>query len=141
MVDSLEIDPFNSNRMFYGTGATMYGTSNLTVWDSNGVVNLSVAAVGIEETAVQDLVSPPAGTAHLISAIGDVGGFTHNDLHQPSVMDANPVFTSGSSLDYAELNPTFIVRVGSGGTNGMNIGFSSARCFTSLEERPMASAA
>ena len=125
MVESLEIDPFNSDRMFYGTGATMYGTNNLTAWDSNGVVNIDVAAVGIEETAVQDLISPPAGTAHLISAVADVGGFTHNDITKPSVMDANPVFTSGTSLDYAELKPSFIVRVGSGGTNGANIGFSS----------------
>jgi xyloglucan-specific exo-beta-1,4-glucanase len=125
MVESLEIDPFNSNRMLYGTGATMYGASNLTAWDTNGVVNISVAAVGIEETAVQDLISTPSGAAHLISAISDVGGFTHNDLTKPSVMDANPVFTSGSSLDYAERNPGFIVRVGSGGTNGINIGFSS----------------
>jgi xyloglucan-specific exo-beta-1,4-glucanase len=125
MVESLEIDPFNSNHMLYGTGATMYGTNNLTAWDSGGLVDFSVAAVGIEETAVQDLISPPAGKAHLISAIGDVGGFTHNDLMTPSVMDANPVFTSGSSLDFAQLNPSFIVRVGSGGTNGINIGFSS----------------
>ncbi|MFL6306040.1 MAG: WD40/YVTN/BNR-like repeat-containing protein [Candidatus Sulfotelmatobacter sp.] len=125
MVESLEIDPFDSNHMLYGTGATMYGTKDLTNWDSGGVVNFSVAAVGIEETAVQDLISPPTGKAQLISAIGDVGGFTHNDLTTPSVMDANPVFTTGTSLDYAELNPSFIVRVGSGGTNGMNIGFSS----------------
>jgi photosystem II stability/assembly factor-like uncharacterized protein len=40
-------------------------------------------------------------------------------------MDANPVFTTGTSLDYAERNPGFIVRVGTGGTNGINIGFSS----------------
>jgi len=40
-------------------------------------------------------------------------------------MDGNPVFTTGNSLDYAELNPSFIVRVGSGGTNGANIGVSS----------------
>jgi len=125
MVDSLEIDPFNSGRMFYGTGATMYGTNNLTAWDSGGVVDISVAAVGIEETAVQDLISPPAGTAHLISAVADVGGFTHNDLTKPSVMDANPVFTTGTSLDYAELSPGFIVRAGTGGTNGVNIAFSS----------------
>jgi hypothetical protein len=103
----------------------MYGTHNLTAWDTNGMVNISVAAVGIEETAVQDLISPPAGTAHLISAIADNGGYTHNDLAVPSVMDANPVFTTGTSVDYAELNPSFIVRVGTGGTNGTNIGFSS----------------
>src|SRR5215470_18733170 len=125
MVESLEIDPFNSNRMFYGTGATMYGTNNFTAWDSGGVANISVAAVGIEETAVQDLISPPAGTAHLISAVADNGGYTHNDLSAPSVMDTNPVFTTGNSLDYAELNPSFIVRVGTGGSNGANMGFSS----------------
>jgi xyloglucan-specific exo-beta-1,4-glucanase len=124
MVESLEIDPFNSNHMLYGTGATMYGTNNLTAWDTGGAVNISVAAVGIEETAVQDLISPPVGTAHLISAVGDNGGYTHNDLTTPSVMDANPVFTTGTSLDYAELNPRLIVRVGTGGTSGMNIGFS-----------------
>ena len=125
MVESLEIDPFNSNHMLYGTGATMYGTNNLTAWDTGGLVNISVAAVGIEETAVQDLISPPAGTAHLISAVGDNGGYTHNDLTVPSVMDANPVFTTGTSLDYAELNPSLIVRVETSGTNGINIGFSS----------------
>ena len=111
MVESLEIDPFNSNHMLYGTGATMYGTNNLTAWDTGGQANISVAAVGIEETSVQDLISPAAGTAHLISAVGDNGGYTHNDLTMPSVMDANPVFTSGTSLDYAELDPSFIVRV------------------------------
>ena len=46
MVESLEIDPFNSNHMLYGTGATMYGTNNLTAWDSGGMVNISVAAGG-----------------------------------------------------------------------------------------------
>jgi xyloglucan-specific exo-beta-1,4-glucanase len=124
MVESLEIDPFNSNHMLYGTGATMFGTDNLTAWDSGGEANISVAAVGIEETAVQDLISPPAGTAHLISAVADNGGYTHNDLSVPSVMDANPVFTTGTSLDYAELSPSFIVRVGTGSSNGENIAFS-----------------
>ncbi len=124
MVESLEIDPFNSNHMLYGTGATMWGTDNLTAWDSGGTANISVKAVGIEETAVQDLISPPAGP-HLISAVADNGGYTHNDLKQPSVMDTNPVFTTGTSLDYAELSPNFIVRAGTGGTNGVNIGFST----------------
>jgi xyloglucan-specific exo-beta-1,4-glucanase len=125
MVESSEIDPFDSNHMLYGTGATMYGTNNLTAWDTGGQTNISVAAVGIEETAVQDLISPPAGAAHLFSVVGDNGGYTHKDLTVPSVMDTNPVFTSGTSLDYAELKPSFIVRVGTGGTNGMNIGFSA----------------
>src|SRR5204863_232123 len=36
MVGSLEIDPFNSNRILYGTGATLFGTNNLTAWDTGG---------------------------------------------------------------------------------------------------------
>jgi xyloglucan-specific exo-beta-1,4-glucanase len=116
MVGSLEIDPFNSDHMLYGTGATMFGTDNLTAWDTGGQIQVSVNAVGVEETSVQDLISPPAG-AHLISAVGDIGGFTHNDLNSPSVMHTNPVFSTATSLDLAETVPSFIVRVGFGGAN------------------------
>ena len=124
MVDSLEIDPFNSDHMLYGTGATMFGSTNLTTWDSGGTITVSDSAQHIEETSVLDLISPPAGP-HLISAVGDIGGFTHNDLTQPSVMDINPVLGSTTSLDFAQLSPNFIVRVGNGNGGGQNIGFSS----------------
>jgi xyloglucan-specific exo-beta-1,4-glucanase len=116
MVGSLEIDPFNSARMLYGTGATIFGTTNLTAWDTGGQVQISVNAIGVEETSVQDLISPSSG-AHLISAVGDIGGFTHNDLHSPTVMHTNPVFSTTTSLDYAEPVPSFIVRAGYGGAN------------------------
>lgn len=110
MVGDLEIDPFNSNRMMYGTGATLYGTNNLSNWDSGGQITISVMAKGIEETAVIDLISPPTG-APLISALGDVSGFRHGDLNvAPASILKNP--DSTTSLDYAELNPSFIARVG-----------------------------
>lgn len=110
MVGDLEIDPFNSNRMMYGTGATLYGTNNLTAWDSGGQINISVMAKGIEEMAVSDLISPPSG-ASLISAVFDVSGFRHDDLTvAPAKMLTNP--DSTTSLDYSELNPGFIARVG-----------------------------
>ena len=38
MTESLEIDPFDSDRMLYGTGATIYGGTNLTAWDTGGKV-------------------------------------------------------------------------------------------------------
>jgi len=32
MIGDIEIDPFNSDRMMYVTGATIYGCDNLTDW-------------------------------------------------------------------------------------------------------------
>lgn len=110
MIGDLEIDPFNSDRMMYGTGATIYGTNNLTAWDKGDKINISVMAKGIEEMAVLDLISPPAG-AHLISAVGDVSGFRHDDLSKaPPKILANP--NSTTSIDFAELNPSMMARVG-----------------------------
>lgn len=112
MIGNVSIDPFNSDRMMYGTGATVYGTNNLTDIDTGGTVKLSVVAEGIEQTAAQTLVSPATGTAHLISGMYDLGGFVHNDLDQvPSMMMLTP-FLANTSIDYAELSPTRFVRVG-----------------------------
>lgn len=117
MIGDLKIDPFNSDHLLYGTGATLYGSDNLTAWDSGGPITISVHAQGIEETAVLDLISPPAG-AHLLSAVADIGGFRHDDLTVvPARMYDNPTFGSTTSLDFAELAPQAIARVGSGGSN------------------------
>ncbi len=126
MTEALAINPFDSNEMLYGTGATIYGTNNLTAWDSGGVVAIAVKAEGIEETAIQDLISPPSG-APLLSAMYDIYGFRHDNLDVvPDTAFQNPAIGS-NSLDYAELNPGFIYRVGSGkpDKNIMHSGWSS----------------
>jgi hypothetical protein len=112
MTEGLSIDPFNSNRMMYGTGATLFGTDNLLAWDTGGTVNIGVRAQGIEETAALDLISPPTG-APLLSALGDIGGFRHTDLTKvPSLMYTSPNYSSTTSIDYAESSPSIIVRSG-----------------------------
>jgi hypothetical protein len=124
MTESLEIDPFNSNRMMYGTGATVYGTENLTNWDSGGQFTIKPMVQGLEETAVLDLASPPSG-APLLSALGDIGGFRHTDLTKvPSMMFTSPNFTTTTSLDFAETNPNTVVRVGNL-DSGPHIAFST----------------
>ncbi|HEX5082157.1 MAG TPA: xyloglucanase [Blastocatellia bacterium] len=124
MVGDLEIDPFDSDRMMYGTGATIYGSDDLTTWDTGGQIHISVKAIGLEETAVLDLISPPSG-APLLSGLGDVCGFRHNNLNAaPAMMMTTPTFVSTTSLDYAELSPTFIVRVGNANQGTNRSGFS-----------------
>ncbi|MGV9555498.1 cellulose binding domain-containing protein [Streptomyces sp. NPDC003401] len=124
MTESLEIDPFDSNRMMYGTGATVYGTENLTAWDSGGTFTVKPMVQGLEETAVNDLASPPAG-APLLSALGDVGGFRHTDLTKvPSMMFTSPNFTTTTSLDFAGTNPNTVVRTGNL-DSGPHVAFST----------------
>ncbi|GAB2471899.1 hypothetical protein GCM10027187_45050 [Streptosporangium sandarakinum] len=64
MTESVEIDPFDSNRMMYGTGATIYGTEDLLKWDAGGQFTIKPMVRGLEETAVLDLVSPPTGRTY-----------------------------------------------------------------------------
>lgn len=113
MIGDIEINPFNSDEMLYGTGATLYGSDNLTNLDKGGKITISVKADGIEETAVNSLVSLPSG-AHLLSGLGDVSGFKYdNDLTKvPTKMFSNPTFSTTSCIDYAESNPNYVVRVG-----------------------------
>jgi photosystem II stability/assembly factor-like uncharacterized protein len=112
MNESVEIDPFNPDRLMYGTGATIYGTTDLTKWDTGGTFTIKPMARGLEETAVLDLISPPSGPS-LVSGLGDIGGFRHDDLTAvPAMMFTGPAFTTTTSLDYAESNPSVMVRAG-----------------------------
>ncbi|MFH8530728.1 xyloglucanase [Streptomyces tendae] len=125
MTEALEIDPFDSDRMMYGTGATIYGTEDLTNWDeAGGTFAIEPMVRGLEETAVNDLASPPSG-APLLSALGDVGGFRHTSLTEvPSMMYTSPNFTSTTSLDFAETKPDVVVRAGNL-DSGPHIAFST----------------
>jgi hypothetical protein len=127
MIEGMNIDPFNKNNLSYGTGATLYSTSNLTAWDSyatGGIVAFKSNALGIEESSVTDLVSPPAN-AHLYSTMGDIGGFRHDSLTtSPAAMYSLPYAGSYSAIDYAELSPSFMVRVGYGSGTTTSSAFS-----------------
>jgi len=113
MIGDLEIDPFNSDRVLFGTGATIYGSDNVRAADSGGASTWSSRAHGLEETAVLDLISPPSGPP-LISALGDIGVFRHDNLDRvpPGGMAANPIYGTSPSVDYAEAAPSVVIRVG-----------------------------
>ncbi|TDC59444.1 xyloglucanase [Micromonospora sp. KC207] len=127
MIEGLAIDPHNSDRIMWGTGAMIWGTEELTRWDTQGKLigqneagqrialpierfTVGVRAKGVEETWVRDIAAL-GGT--LVSAMGDVSGFVHTDLNRPETM-LRPGW-GGNSLDFAQSNPNIIV--GSGEVN------------------------
>ncbi len=114
----IEIDPYNPSRAMYGTGATIWKTTNLADVDQGKTVHWTVGAEGLEETAVLELISPPQG-AHLLSALGDVCGFRHDDLSRSpgEGMFTNPLYSTSTDIDFAESSPNIIVRTGHGKPN------------------------
>jgi photosystem II stability/assembly factor-like uncharacterized protein len=59
-----------------------------------------------------DLVSPPQG-AHLLSAVGDLDGYRHDDLDvAPLQFQAPPRYANAESIDYAGQQPAVIARSG-----------------------------
>jgi xyloglucan-specific exo-beta-1,4-glucanase len=113
-IDALAIDPFDSRHVCYATGATIWNMVDMNNADSGADTHWTIWADGIEETAILNLISPTAG-AHLISGFGDISGFTHDDLDvsPPQGPNRHPLFANNSWLDFAEKNPSVVVRVGS----------------------------
>jgi photosystem II stability/assembly factor-like uncharacterized protein len=110
----IEIDPTNSDHAMFTTGYGGWETFDLTALDRGGPTHWSIMSPGIEETVALDLNSPTKG-AHLISAIGDYGGFVHWDLDHPAPEGASapPRFGNTTGVASTTLSPQVIVRVGS----------------------------
>jgi hypothetical protein len=109
----IEIDPFHASRALYITGQGIWWSDDVTAADAAQPTHWSFVNEGLEETVALGLVSPPAG-ARLLTAVGDIAGFRHDDFASspPSGMFDNPRFGNTSSLDFAELAPQRLVRVG-----------------------------
>lgn len=104
------INPFNPDEIMYGTGATIFKTNNLTKCQSEPI-NISVAADGIEETAIFDIVSPNANDENapeLYSILGDLYGFKHMDVNKAPKEHFGDF--ASTSLDCAMLDYNIVVR-------------------------------
>ncbi|ONI86360.1 carbohydrate-binding protein [Saccharothrix sp. ALI-22-I] len=108
---ALAIDPFDSGHVLYGTGAGLWASQDVTAADSGGATHWTVPVKGLEETAVLGLVAPPSGK--LVSALGDIGGFRHDDLDKvPAAASSGPRFSNTTGIDFAQAKPNTVVRVG-----------------------------
>jgi photosystem II stability/assembly factor-like uncharacterized protein len=113
----IDIDPFDAGRVFYVTGQGVWSSDDANLADTDQPTHWTFQNRGLEETVVTDLVSPPTGPP-LLSLVGDLGGFRHDDLSvaPPQGMFDSPIFGNGTDLDFAEKNPEMVVRVGTNDT-------------------------
>lgn len=114
-MSSIEIDPFNAAHALYTTGAGLWESKDISASDSGKPTHWEFSSNGLEETVPLVLVSPPAG-AHLVSGLGDIGGFRHDDLDASPAggFFTSPRFNNTESMDFATSRPLVMVRVGTG---------------------------
>jgi photosystem II stability/assembly factor-like uncharacterized protein len=108
-IGDIAIDPTNPDEAIYVTGYGLWRTQNLTEADRSGATHWRFDDEGLEETVALELVTPQGGP--LISTIGDIGGFRHDDLDRAAgsrYFDPNGGTNRG--LDFAGLRPDIVVR-------------------------------
>ena len=110
----IEIDPFNSDHVLFTTGFGGWETYNLSAATEKGEKVLwQIMSTGIEETVPLELYCPPAG-AHLLTGVGDYGGFTYYDVQNAKPQDANhmPYFGNTDGVCGAWHKPQMMLRCG-----------------------------
>ena len=115
------INPFNSNQVLFTTGYGIWCCTNATAADAGKPTRWAFLDEGLEETVPLALISPPEG-AHLLSGVGDIDGFRHDDLDQSPVAGtfSGQRYSNTEDLAFAGKKPNLIVRTGTGGGRGTN---------------------
>lgn len=118
-ISHVALDPFHPERAWIVTGYGVWATDQADAPVGPGrEITWVFPNRGLEETVVDALISPPTG-AHLLSALGDLGGFRHNDLSvSPRPGFFQPLHGGSPGLAYAELDPALLVRTHWGPARG-----------------------
>ncbi|AVV47194.1 carbohydrate-binding protein [Streptomyces sp. P3] len=137
---ALAIDPFDSGHVLYGTGNGIWRSEDATATDSGGTSHWTVGAGGLEETALADAVAPPGGAA-VLTSMGDQGGFRHDSLTEvPAGRLSNPMMSNSTDIDFAQANPSVLVRVGRGGAQDGAYSTDGGSSWNGFKSEPVAGA-
>ena len=130
------INPFNPDEVLYTTGATIFGTSNLSKIKDEPV-DISVKAMGIEMTAIFDFVSPldnGEGTPELYSTMGDLYGFRHDDVTKAPHEHYGDF--KATSIDCAAQDYKIVVRATNDGDGSVYYSTDAAETWQAVETLP-----
>jgi photosystem II stability/assembly factor-like uncharacterized protein len=123
---NLEINPFNSDQVQFVTGYGIWSCGQVTEADAGRPTRWTFLNNGLEETVPLALLSPPEG-AHLLSGVGDIDGFRHDDLNASPARGAfdGPRYSNTEDMALAGKNPQIIVRTGTGRSDTVRAAIST----------------
>jgi hypothetical protein len=107
----VEIDPHDPDRVWFVTGYGAWASRNARAFDGGATVQWEFPMRGLEETVPLALLSPSQGP-HLLSGLGDIDGFVHDDLDNGQPRFAGVRFSNTESLAMAGQAPSIVVRTG-----------------------------
>jgi photosystem II stability/assembly factor-like uncharacterized protein len=102
---SVEFDPADTHAVWVTSGNGVFRTANIDAAPATWTFTVD----GLEETVPLGLVSIPGGP--LVSAIGDIDGYLHDDPSRHGRIH-DPQIGTTTGLAYAPANPRTMVRVG-----------------------------
>jgi len=110
---TIVVNPFDSDQVLFTTGYGIWSCSDATKADSDLPTHWTFLDDGFEETVPFALISPPDG-AHLLSGLGDIDGFRHDDLDKSPATGtfSGPHYDNTEYLAFAANKPEVIVRTG-----------------------------
>jgi hypothetical protein len=140
---NLVINPFRSDQALFVTGYGIWSCDHVTAADAGRPTRWTFLNHGLEETVPLALLSPPAGP-HLLSGVGDIDGFRHDDLNVSPVRGSfdGPRYSNTEALALAGKNPQIIVRTGTGRSSTIRAAISTngGGSWTALGREPTNSA-
>ena len=139
-IGSIVISPFDPNQAWFTTGYGVWNCTNLAAADSGDATHWRFSDDGLEETVPLALASPPAGP-HLLSGVGDIDGFVHDDLAASPARGsfAGPHFANTEDIAFAAANPQVVVRLGTSNMGGGHLAISTdgGESWRLLESEPL----
>ncbi|HEY4145065.1 cellulase [Pinirhizobacter sp.] len=109
---SVAIDPFDPDHVLFVTGYGIWASRDMRALGRGRGVHWWFQDDGLEETVPLGLVSPSVG-AHLISAVGDLDGFRHDNLDTaPLQLAGPPRYQNAEDIDVAGRAQAVMVRTG-----------------------------